>query len=532
MHKDKPTFRQVLKGVEQAGSITEYAKAINKPRKTVSNWYNKALAEQEEHLEQQELGVFESKVFIVSSAQISTKVDSDFFENLLKLKETYNAELFISGITYNVNDDFQGGMGDANKKVQACYYDPKVRPYLMNDNIRLNNKIEVLGKLNILPTAVNPLSGYQTFTGERSAIIPHPKIALESVPTRPEKLAKFLMTCGSVTEPNFIQKNAGIKGEFHHQLGAVIIEIVDGKQFHVRHVLADKDGSFYDLCDYYKEGQVTTGHRVDAIIYGDIHHIDLDPVVAEATWGNNGLADMLNPRNQVFHDILDFKVRNHHNRDNPHFMKMMDDHLVQEEVANALEFLNDTVRSDCKSWVVKSNHDEAFTRWVKEVNHFDEPNARNAFFLAACQTLMYSSMVRAKQEGREFKYDALKNYSKSFGMDPSVYFLDQDESCNINEIENVHGDVGLNGSRASAKGFTKIGCKLNAAHSHSATVIEGVYIAGCSRTLKANYTKGPSSWSHSHILQYPNGKRTILTCINGQFFGKRPKGLRQLTLDI
>jgi hypothetical protein len=25
------------------------------------------------------------------------------------------------------------------------------------------------------------------------------------------------------------------------------------------------------------------------------------------------------------------------------------------------------------------------------------------------------------------------------------------------------------------------------------------------------YNKGPSSWSHSHVITYPNGKRSIIT---------------------
>jgi hypothetical protein len=45
-----------------------------------------------------------------------------------------------------------------------------------------------------------------------------------------------------------------------------------------------------------------------------------------------------------------------------------------------------------------------------------------------------------------------------------------------------------------------------------------VYQAGCSRTLNADYASGPSSWSHTHIVQYANGKRTLITLIGESYY--------------
>ena len=528
---ERPNYREIIKGIEEdcAGNISEYARAIGHKRRIVSYWYKDALLKRDEQELKDQLGVFDKQVYIITAAQIDTDIHKGFFKNLLKLKEVYNAELMIPGVTYNVREENQkNNMGSATCKVIHWLYDQKVQPYLMNDNVRLNRKIEVLGKLNILPTAVNPLSGYQSFTGERSAILPHCKIALESVPTRPGKLAKFLLTSGFCTVPNFIQKNAGIKGEFHHQLGAVIVEVIDEKQFHVRHVLAEEDGSFYDLIDYYQDGQVTTGHRAEALVYGDIHHINIDPVVEEATWGKEGLAEFLDPKNQVFHDVLDFKIRNHHNRDNPNFMKMNCTKSVQYEVQSSLEFIQAVEREDCNSYVVKSNHDHAFTRWVQECSAFDEPDMDNAAFLSIMQAAMYQGMIKHPEKS----FDAFIQCSKTLNLEKTK-FLDQDESLNIDGVEcGMHGDAGLNGGRGTLKSFAKIGCKATVGHSHSAGIFEGTYQVGCSCKIKADYTRGPSSWSHTHCIQYPNGKRTLITCINGQFFGERPEGLKQLTLKL
>jgi len=44
-------------------------------------------------------------------------------------------------------------------------------------------------------------------------------------------------------------------------------------------------------------------------------------------------------------------------------------------------------------------------------------------------------------------------------------------------------------------------------------VREGVYQAGHSCLRKQPYTKGPSSWDYCHVLQYKDGHRTLLPCV-------------------
>ena len=59
--------------------------------------------------------------------------------------------------------------------------------------------------------------------------------------------------------------------------------------------------------------------------------------------------------------------------------------------------------------------------------------------------------------------------------------------------------------------FARMGRKSNTGHSHSAGIYDGAYRAGVTGSLDQGYNVGPSSWSHSHIVTYPNGKRTIVT---------------------
>ena len=95
----------------------------------------------------------------------------------------------------------------------------------------------------------------------------------------------------------------------------------------------------------------------------------------------------------------------------------------------------------------------------------------------------------------------------------NVRFLRVDESFKVaGNIEcGAHSDFGNNGGRGSILSFQKLGTKHNIGHSHSCGIKAGVYQSGMSGDLDQKYNKGGSSWSHSHILTYENGKRTIIT---------------------
>jgi hypothetical protein len=58
---------------------------------------------------------------------------------------------------------------------------------------------------------------------------------------------------------------------------------------------------------------------------------------------------------------------------------------------------------------------------------------------------------------------------------------------------------------------------MNIGHSHSAAIIDGVYVAGLCGLLDQGYNQGPSGWSHTQIITYPNSKRTLLTILDGKW---------------
>jgi hypothetical protein len=46
---------------------------------------------------------------------------------------------------------------------------------------------------------------------------------------------------------------------------------------------------------------------------------------------------------------------------------------------------------------------------------------------------------------------------------------------------------------------------------------DGIYTSGTTSKLDMGYNKGLSSWSHSHVVTLPNGKRQIITLQNGRW---------------
>lgn len=461
-------------------------------------------------------GKLQGKRFVFTAAQNNTFVHEDFWENLLKFCDHNDAQLVVGKFRYN-----KSGFQNATKDSDDLWFDSKILPYVVDESMKLDDSINGTvwcGELDILPTAVNPMSGLDSYTHTASSIIPHAKVQLKSVPVLKGQPGKMLYSTGACTQRNYIQRKAGQKAEFHHVFGALFVEIdEDGTEF-VRQLVADSTGSFYDLTTLYTQGKVEKGQRVEAINWGDIHAEMLDPEVEEAAWrGSDSMLDELAPRYQFVHDLTDFKARNHHNLRNPHFLAEM--HFestgnVEFGMQQAAEALLDLEREWCQTVVVESNHDQAFRRWLSEADIRTDPE--NAEYFHRSNARLFKEIREGNPRFHVFEWAVRK-----FADLSNTIFLDEDDSfviCGENGIEcGMHGHRGPNGARGNPNALRNLGRKCNVGHTHSAAILDGIYVAGLSCKMDMGYNKGPSSWSHSHIVTYPNGKRTIVTMKNGKW---------------
>jgi hypothetical protein len=475
--------------------------------------------------------------YLFTCAQNQTKLFTPWWKNLLVLANHYNAEVHVSRFTY-----VKSGLGARGDKAQVTkkedlyggrelVWEKELTPYLSDDRIEVAPGLVWCGEMNILPTATRPLSGLESYTGRKSSIFPHVKLAMESIPSGRNEGTKFTYTTGAVTMRNYIQRKAGLKAEFHHCYGALLVEVDSDGDWFCRQINADSEGTIYDLDIRVHNSHLTKGNRVEGITWGDIHTDEMTPNIARLAWGivgpgemafDRSMIDVLRPKYQFMHDVITFMGPSHHVLKDPYtrFRRKVSGHMdVRAELQRGAIFLTAATRPWCKTVCVDSNHHHHIGRWLKEQDGRYDP--ANVEFWIDMQKRAYEFM---RETGGEPNY--LLEGMKLAGfpnIDKSIRFLEEDESFILCPDANggvecgAHGDLGPNGSRGSTRAFTRMGRKMNKGHDHIAAIMDGVYSAATSATLTPDWSRGPGSWSNSAILTYKNAKRAIVTAWNSKW---------------
>ena len=455
------------------------------------------------------------KRYILSSAQNNTHVNGPFWENVLALAEHYNAEILIGTFSYNQNSFGELSVKKDTKKIDKnLWFAQEIKPYICDQRRELGDGLIWCGEMNILPTAEDPLSGLETYSHRKSAIFPHAKLAMRSVATMQGEGTKLNYTTGAITQMNYIQKKAGLKAEHHHAYACLVVEVNDEGNWWVRQVgAAGSACQLQDLDVLVENGTVTTGNKIESVTWGDLHATIIDPVVEKVSLE---MLDTLRPSTQFLHDVLEGSSINHHTAGNAHekfrtYLRGLS--RVEEELKQTIDKMKAYERPWCRTIVVDSNHDTWIMRWLREHDYRSDP--QNAIFFLEAQLAVYKGM----QAGDE-RFHLLEWAMRKYGLSSDVQFLRTDESFIIcdGRIEcGQHGHLGPNGMRGTPQNLNKVGRRANTAHTHSAGIWNGLYVAGTSTKLRWGYNIGPSSWSNSHILTYKNGKRCLITIWAGKW---------------
>jgi hypothetical protein len=100
-----------------------------------------------------------------------------------------------------------------------------------------------------------------------------------------------------------------------------------------------------------------------------------------ATFGKDGMLDVLQPEYLVWHDVHDFYSRNHHHKHEV-FTNYAKHHSGADNVERALDKTFATIDALSRDYItnvfVASNHPDALARWVKEADPRRTP--RTAYF--------------------------------------------------------------------------------------------------------------------------------------------------------
>lgn len=478
--------------------------------------------------------------YILTACQNNTHPHEAGLSNLLaygewtkKVKRGNTFEFIVGTFSYAI--DSYGAKAvkrGAYKEQGDLWYDPKLVPYILDESIQLAPGLIWSGEMNILPTAIDPLTGLDDYNGRASNIVPHVKHAMESVASLPDEATKFNYSTGAITLRNYIQKRAGIIAERRHTYGALLVEVDSGGSWFVRQLTVGEDGSVYDVGPSGYRGVRVVGGIVDAIkcsepgnrtfieamAWGDIHAAEMDLWVRNLGWSHGGCLDQLRPRKQFMHDVFSMRSRGHHEMKDfiRTYQKMVaGEGSVEGEMQVTADFLSDAVRPWCETIVVRSNHDRHLDRWLNEADPKKDP--ANAGYY----TKLMGKLLSATDAGEPF--NVLEWALRAAGSPKAIRFLAEDESFIVCKrtpsggIElGLHGDLGPNGSRGSTRNLRKLGRAVTKMHDHQAAIRDKVWSGGaCS--LNFPYMKGPTAHSISHVPHFDNGARQILTFWQGKF---------------
>ena len=450
----------------------------------------------------------QKKRYLITSAQSCASPHKRFWEGLQHYAKVNNAEIIVLPM---LGLSAEEGLDKIHKEL---------KPYALYTGKRLNSNIAIK-QFVVRPQQIDPLTGFNRFTGQMrsSLIIASPKQRLRPIPHSNWKFPRFLMTTGACTRPNYAtpdncsnaeRMRLGMIAKQDHIYGAIIVEIFDGKMYHFRHIRANSSGEFVDLGTLYL-GSKTRKAKLEAMVLGDIHSGQYDPVVMETTYK---MISELKPERLVLHDFFDGHSVSHHIEKKPireKLIHIVDNglHLLEVELKMCYEDLIRFSHLMCHRpiIIVNSNHHLFLARYLEEFRYrFEMSNFRVASKLAE-----YMS--------RKDYNDPVKAGLKMMGKVPkNVRFLREDDDYKVRGYQlGSHGDKSPTG-----RGYGSITSKENdfgksiTAHTHSAEMLRDTYIVGTCLSQSVFYMRGhPSKWTHTHALLYETGTVQLVHIFDG-----------------
>lgn len=443
--------------------------------------------------------------YICTSAQNNTFPHKGVWKNLKAYADHIGADILVGPFMYNLNNYKGGRKDEAPHEAGSREWAKEFQPYVSDDIVALAPDLYWCGALQVSPTATSPLSGLSTYSGKASMIVPHPRIAMQPVPTMRGDKTKHLYTTGCATLKNYIRAKAGQKAEFHHSFGALLVEVDHTGEWWTRQLVTNDAGTF---CDYpYKvsRGTVRETASVAALQWGDCHVANMDKTIRKAVWRSGGILDWYQPKYQIFHDLVDGESHNHHaKRDHHHqyHLHCTGRSNIADEFAQARQFVDVEAHRDwCQSVVVWSNHDEFIRKWLQSTDYkLDHVNAE---LILELELAAYKS-VRMGKPANLF-LTALNCKKADVLTDDAIGLEIEGVQCGL------HGHAGTGGSRGNINQFARAGAKTMTGHSHKAAWVDGATSAGTFSKLDMGYNKGLSDWSHTFTVLYEGGKRQQVT---------------------
>lgn len=456
---------------------------------------------------------------LVTAAQNATPTHDGFMKSLEQHANEVNAaDILVIPYRYK-NPTTRFNTKEIAELENDEWWDETVKPYLCNQRKKLNSNLILMGDIKIQATAGKPLSMMDSLSHAESAIFGHPKVQLRTVPVPSGQYPKILTTTGACTLANLSDTKLGKVANFHHTLGATVVEL-RGKKFHLRQINAQKQtGEYIDLDRHYCVGGRADAARAKALVLGDWHRDFTLKAVEHATFGPDGMVPTLRPEVIAWHDLDDnYSTNPHHKGD---FFRaagkaQFDRSDARAELERACAYVLHATPTDTLSIIVPSNHNDFLARWLLATDPRTLDKANRKLW---CESVVaIDETLKLTERGIEYT-DAFVYWAKQYfrGCD-NVRVLERGESFVVAGVElGLHFDRGPNGARGSLQNLRRIGVKVMGGHGHGPGIDEGGYQVGTS-TGPLEYGIGsPSGWLNTHGSIDALGKRTLLNIIGNEW---------------
>jgi len=446
-------------------------------------------------------------VLCITWGQCNTDVHEQLFTNIESYAKERNGAIHVIAGRYKNPTSLEG----MHTIQQGETWHSRLVPYLDANRHDIHKYLSILSDIKTQPTAINPMSGMAGVSGVNSCIFGSPKVQMEMIPVLEGNRPKMMMTTGACTVKNYTDSKAGKKGEFHHTLGFIVVEIEDKDTFHLRHVTADDNGNFIDLFYEVKDGVVSTIEDCDAIVLGDLHVGHHDEEVLVKT---SDLMNRLKPKHTILHDVFDGRSISHHEAKDP-FIQYAKEFHGQNDLGEEIEEMMGVLsmfKHRPNVVIVRSNHDDFLDRWLKLNDWRKQSTPKN--------NKLYMDFSQRLMNQYENTPDQVLGVIPELITDrfPKYKTLGRGDSYKVNGWElGHHGDMGANGSRGSLLSFRRLNTKVIVGHYHSPQRKDGALAVGTSTHLRVGYNKGASGWLQSHVIIHKNGKAQHINFINGKF---------------
>ena len=374
---------------------------------------------------------------------------------------------------------------------------------ILNRNLLINGHTIVYASVKVRPTAKRPLTGFAGFGGSSSVVIPHPKVGMDLEPSSKKHQPKQLWTSGTISNPDgYSITRAGSEGEFHHTLGAILVE----GDF-IRHLPISKSGKVYDLDNVYLPDGEVEDPQIAGLVLGDIHMAfqkkkTLKKIISTLK--------RFTPKHVMLHDLLDANAVSHHNIGRRFAQLGVHNRAmpIDKEIKLCYKFIDNILKLGIQPVLVDSNHINHFTQWLERAVWSD--NMRLAVEILEWQLMM----VQAIKE-TDFNLKTPEAFSilieGRYGKKVKIVGGQGKPSFKIEGyLVDRHGHEGLNGGRGLTGIHRRSADKFITGHTHSPKIIDGLTTVGTYSPLDMPYTGGLSTWGKAFALIYEGGRRQLV----------------------